>query len=565
MIAAIYARRSNDQRDRDDADKSVTHQEERSREYIAAKGWTVAEDHIYKDDGIEGDEFAKRPDLVRLLRTVDQKPRPPFQVLVMMDDSRLGRETIETAYVLKQIIEADVRVFHYLTDTERTLDGPTDKVMLAVTAFADELKRVKDGQTVYDKVAAKARRGYVVGALTFGYDNVPVSGSTGKRSHVVRAINEAQAAVVRRIFAMSAAGMGYSRIARTLNAEGAPAPKPKRVRDASGKLQATRAPGWSHSTVKVILDRRLYLGEAVWNLTKKRDKWGKKIRGKRLPLRPETEWIRTAAPPIITEAEWRAAHDRLDNVRERLQALRPDDEKRRARDVESPFLLSGFARCSECGGSLGVLSEGHDRRRVYGCSRARRLGSCSNRLQVPIERVEDAVLHAIIDHVLTDTVVEAIVDRVIGRLAPGGLSRTVGDLRTALQGVEREIRHVTAAIAKGGELESLLEKLRECEKRRTDLRAAIDSRTHVQAQTIDRGRLEASVRRRVDDWRGLVTRRPRHGRQLLREMLAGPITFTPAGKIYRFRGEASFGALVGEASVATYVVPVRGFEPRSRG
>jgi site-specific DNA recombinase len=565
MIAAIYARKSNEQNDRDEADKSVTHQEERAREYVKAKGWTLAEEHIYKDDGVSGEEFAKRPYLMRLLRTVDQKPRPPFQVLVMADDSRLGREQIETAYVLKQIIEADVRVFHYLHDKERTLDGPMDKIMLSLVAFADELKRVTDGLAVYDKVAAKAKRGYVVGALTFGYDNVSVPGPSGKRSHVVRAINEAQATVVRRIFAMSAAGMGYSRIARTLNTEGAPAPKPKRVRDASGKLQATRSPGWSHSTVKVILDRRLYLGEAVWNRTKKRDKRGKKIRGRKLPLCPESEWIRTGAPPIITDAEWRAAHQRLDNVRERLQALQPVDHRRRARDVESPFLLSGFARCSQCGGALGVLSEGRGRRRVYGCSRARRMGSCSNRLQIPIERVDDAVLNSIIDQVLTETVVEAIVDRVIGRLAPNAVNHTVGELRTALQSVEREIRRVTDAIAKGGELESLLDKLRECEKRRNDLRAAIQSRTVMPAQTIERGRLESSVRRRVEDWRELLNRRSAHGRQLLREMLAGPITFTPAGRVYRFRGEASFGALVGEAGVAPFVVPVRGFEPRSRG
>ena len=47
--------------------------------------------------------------------------------------------------------------------------------------------------------------------------------------------------------------------------------------------------------------------------------------------------------------------------------------------------------------------------------------------------------------------------------------------------------------------------------------------------------------------------------------LAGPITFTPSGKAYRFRGEASFGALLGEATGTPLMVPVRGFEPRSRG
>jgi hypothetical protein len=40
----------------------------------------------------------------------------------MSEESRLGRETIETAYALKQLVTAGVRVFFYLEDRERTLD-----------------------------------------------------------------------------------------------------------------------------------------------------------------------------------------------------------------------------------------------------------------------------------------------------------------------------------------------------------------------------------------------------------------------------------------------------------
>jgi len=69
------------------------------------------------------------------------KPRPSFQVLVMSEESRLGREAIETAYALKQLVQAGVRVFFYPEDRERTLDSPTDKIMLSLTAFADELER----------------------------------------------------------------------------------------------------------------------------------------------------------------------------------------------------------------------------------------------------------------------------------------------------------------------------------------------------------------------------------------------------------------------------------------
>jgi DNA invertase Pin-like site-specific DNA recombinase len=64
------------------------------------KGWTVDESLIFVDDGISGAECANRPGFVRLMNAL--KPRPSFQVLVMSEESRLGREAIETAYALKR-------------------------------------------------------------------------------------------------------------------------------------------------------------------------------------------------------------------------------------------------------------------------------------------------------------------------------------------------------------------------------------------------------------------------------------------------------------------------------
>jgi DNA invertase Pin-like site-specific DNA recombinase len=77
--------------------------------YAARKGWTVADEHIYVDDGISGAEFTNRPGFVRLMNAL--KPRPGFQVLIVSEESRLGREAIETAYALKQVVTAGVRVF----------------------------------------------------------------------------------------------------------------------------------------------------------------------------------------------------------------------------------------------------------------------------------------------------------------------------------------------------------------------------------------------------------------------------------------------------------------------
>ena len=118
MRVAIYARKSTDQHHVSEAQKSVTRQVDQARQYAAQKGWTVAEEHVYIDDGISGAEFATRPGFVRLMTSLN--PRPDFQVLVMSEESRLGRAAIETAYALKQIVTSGVRVFFYLEDRERT-------------------------------------------------------------------------------------------------------------------------------------------------------------------------------------------------------------------------------------------------------------------------------------------------------------------------------------------------------------------------------------------------------------------------------------------------------------
>ncbi len=129
MIAAIYARKSPVAVKVDEDAKSVTRQTEHARAYAARKGWTVDNDWVIDDDNISGAEFDTRKGLLRLLAAL--KPHPPFQALVMSEESRLGRETIETAFVLKQFVQAGVRVFFYLTDTERTLNTPIEKATWA--------------------------------------------------------------------------------------------------------------------------------------------------------------------------------------------------------------------------------------------------------------------------------------------------------------------------------------------------------------------------------------------------------------------------------------------------
>ena len=95
MIAGIYGRKSSEQNGVADEQKSVARQIDHARQYAQRKGWTVDESSIFVDDGISGAEFANRPGFLRLMNAL--KPCPAFQVLIMSEESRLGREAIETA------------------------------------------------------------------------------------------------------------------------------------------------------------------------------------------------------------------------------------------------------------------------------------------------------------------------------------------------------------------------------------------------------------------------------------------------------------------------------------
>jgi site-specific DNA recombinase len=133
----------------------------------------------------------------------------------------------------------------------------------------------------------------------FGYDNVDVLGPDGKRSHVEQRINEAEAAIVRRIFTLCAEGVGQNRIARILSAERAIAPR----------SQQGRPRAWSPSSVHEILFRDVYRGLITWNRTRKRNRWGQHQQA----ARPAREWLELPAPTlrIVSDAEWQAAHQRL--------------------------------------------------------------------------------------------------------------------------------------------------------------------------------------------------------------------------------------------------------------
>ena len=103
----------------------------------------------------------------------------------------------------------------------------------------------------------RVRQGRSGGGLCFGYDVVRDVDARGEPVRGGRKINEAEAAVVRRIFEEYADGCSPRAIARRLNADGVPGP-----------FGGAWSPSTLHGNVgrgTGILNNELYIGRLVWN------------------------------------------------------------------------------------------------------------------------------------------------------------------------------------------------------------------------------------------------------------------------------------------------------------
>jgi site-specific DNA recombinase len=537
-IAAILARKSTDQTGVVDEEKSVTRQVEQAEAYAARKGWVVDDRYIFTDDGVSGAEFVKRPGLLRLLSLLS--PRPPFQRLIMSEESRLGREQIETAYILKRILDAGVRVFFYLEDRERTLDNPMDKIVLSLQHFASEMERERARLRTYDAMVRKAQAGHVTGGRVYGYDNVdvfaPDPGADGRprRLFVSRRINDAQAAIIRRIFRLCAEGYGLTKTAKTLNGDGVAPPR----RDGHG---------WAPTAVREILHRELYRGVIVWNRSQKVMRRGTRSQRQR----PSSEWLRRPAEElrIVSDSAWEAAHKRLAGTR---NTFRPRPGQSPARlDLTSPYLLSGLGRCALCGGSVIAMSRHHGRRRgfFYGCAYNSKRGPtvCGNNLHMPQEVLEDAVIGSVAAS-FEDSQVAAAIDRALELLEERREAAREGrsTQAEALKIVRAEEARLIDAVKQGQELNALVAALHKAQERRRTLKSQL---AMLSSTTIDRlpdpERLRAALMKRAADVRRVLTRREPDVRRVLQAVVTDRLEFAPFNdrdmRGYQFSGTGSYG------------------------
>jgi hypothetical protein len=90
--------------------------------------------------------------------------------------------------------------------------------------------------------------------------------------------------------------------------------------------------------------------------------------------------------------------------------------------------------------------------------------------------------------------------------------------------------------------------------KRDELLAAIAAEA-ADGSRVDLRLIEQQVRKKLDEWRAVLTRNVADARALLRDVLEGPITFAPMDDGFRFEGRADVGRLLAGTAINRESVP----------
>ena len=383
---ALYIRVSTDKQ----ADKyGLDAQRTETRATAEKRNYTIVAELVDTVTGkgdVSRDGFDKLRELVHA-RAID--------IVLSQHHDRFWRNAGEHLLFLRELDKHGVRHDYVSWTPEATKEGRLFETMQA--GFAEyERELIRDRTTRGSR--EKARQGKSpTGRAPYGYrrDATALGGL---------AVDDAQAAVVKQIVAWAAEGVTVRGIAHRLDAQG------------------VRSPGgakWARMTVRNIVWSEVYLGTGIYNRSNQTE-----TRGRRGPLRDESEWITYQTTPIL-------ARELVERARARLQR---NKAFKAAWEGTRVYLLAGVGVCARCGRSLH--GDSRNPTKMYRCA-GRHLdfdAAVRCTFAIPAVAVEEAVWAQIV----------AIV-RDPARLWSGAIDGNVGARRKDAQA---ELRVLKGALVK---------------------------------------------------------------------------------------------------------------------
>ena len=363
-ITILYCRLSNEDLV-DGESNSIANQRSILSSYAASHGFTNTK--VLVDDGYTGTNF-NRPGVQEGLALVEQGLVGTW---IVKDMSRFGRDYLQVGRFTEIVFPSyDVR-FIAVNDAVDSAKGDNDFTVIR-NVFNDFYAK-DTSKKVRAVMKAKGASGKHLGGPPYGYRADPQD-----KNHWI--LDEDAAPIVKRIFDLTIAGVGPSRIARILEADEVLTVKALYAQQ-KGKPLPERPCHWIEQSVVNILERMEYTG-CTCNFKTYSKSYKLK---KRIPNALEDMFILPdTQEAIVPKEQW-----------DRVQELR--QHKRRMTKAERQGLFSGLVVCADCGSKLhfATCKNFEGRQDHYVCAKYKSgRGTCS--------------AHYIREDVLRDVVLERI-------------------------------------------------------------------------------------------------------------------------------------------------------------
>lgn len=315
--AAIYARVSTDEQVKG---FSIPTQLEACQKLAEREGYTRAQSHTLIDEGISGTTM-DRPGLRKLRDLVNARA---IAAAIVYDPDRLSRNLGHQLLLAEEFERVAVKLLIVSHPLEQ---GPEGWLFFQMRGALAEYERAKLMERTHRGRAGRAQAG------NLGGGQVPLGYRAVREPHRARwDIDEEEAALVRRIFAVCLSGMSTYGITEQLTKERVSTSRERLAQGGRGRMLN---PGvWNEASVHKILTNEAYVGRAYWGKHRRVSKTT-------LVLRPCSEWIAIPVPTIIDEPTFHAVQGQL----RRNQEQSPRNRKH-------AYLLSGRFRCGRCGRTM---------------------------------------------------------------------------------------------------------------------------------------------------------------------------------------------------------------------
>lgn len=320
----LYIRLSREDGDKEES-SSVTNQREILKRYVTEQeNFFIVKEYV--DDGWTGTNF-DRPGFKQMIEDIEAGI---IDTVITKDLSRLGRERLGVGHYTEIYFpEHNVRYIALLDNIDTYMDAGMND-MAPFKGVINDMYVRDISKKIRSSLIERKKAGNFLGVTApYGYKKDP-----NNKFHLV--INEKEAEVVKRVFRLYLEGNGLTRIAQILTKDGVSVPGESRD---IGKTRKTALySSWKQTTIRRILDNRVYLGELVQFKRRKINYKSKR----RITVPEEERYICKGTHEAIIDEE---SFDAVQNILKKNKSFK---------GTKHDYLFKGLLYCAECGARLNI-------------------------------------------------------------------------------------------------------------------------------------------------------------------------------------------------------------------